>query len=201
MNDATTSPAADLAFRARALAQAHPLSAAVQRIVNRAVAEERNTQAVAEAGVWAGSALTQGYCLRRVEEAHAGAGDVRVEPTCVDDGPVAVRAVDAGRVEASVVAARAVDAGTVSDLTDEALEAAAVDVADAVRAGRTSDLTRTALNLLVAAQVENRFEQWRDELDGAALGEIEQYITWWVVKGYSLRAAETAPAGANPCDS
>ena len=196
MNGATTSPAADLAFRARALAQAHPLSAAVQRIVNRAVADERNTQAVAEAGEWAGSALTQGYCLRRVEEAHAGVGDVRADPARVYTGPV-----DACRVDASVVAARAVDAGTVSDLTDDALEATAVNVAEAVRAGRTSDLTRAALNLLVAAQVENRFEQWCDELDEAALGEIEQYITWWVVKGYSLRAAETAPDGATPCDS
>jgi len=145
-----------LAFRARALAQAHALSAAAQRIVNRAVAEEAKTQPRPELGVWAGSALTQGYCLRRVQEA----GDLEV---------------GAGHGD------------------DDALDSAADAHAAELRAGEGNDVTVAALDLIVGSQVENRLEPWRDELDDATWAELGRYLTWWVVKGYGLRLAETSP--------
>lgn len=151
----TEEPAADLAFRARALAQAHPLSSAAQRLVNRAVADEARTQPRPEMGTWAGSALTQGYCLRRVQE-----GGTEV---AVTDRP--------------------------DDLLDQAASACAADV----RAGTGDPTTVAALDLLVGSQVENRLEPWRDELDDETWAALEQYLTWWVVKGYGLRLAETSP--------
>ncbi len=146
-----------LAFRARALAQAHALSAPAQRLVNRAVAEEGRTQPRQELGAWAGDAFTQGYCLRRVQEA----GE-------------------------TVVVAEAGD--------DEALDRAASVVAAELRSGTSTgdDVTVAALDLIVGSQVEHRLEPWRDEIDDDTWAELEQYLTWWVVKGYGLRMAETS---------
>ncbi|REK32964.1 MAG: hypothetical protein DWQ20_07950, partial [Actinobacteria bacterium] len=66
-----TSDEPTLAFRARALAQAHPLSSTAHSYVNRIVARERVEQPQAEIGIWAGNALTVGYCLRKLEEVEA----------------------------------------------------------------------------------------------------------------------------------
>ena len=153
MADAGVDPAS-FAFRARALAQAHALSAAAHRLVNRAVAEEARTQPRPEMGAWAGAALTQGYCLRRVQEG---------------DDPVVV-----------------------ADVADEALDRAATAHAAQLRTSAADDLTVAALDLLVGSQVEHRLEPWRDELDDDTWVELEQYLTWWVVKGYGLRMAETS---------
>lgn len=159
----TEEAAADLAFRARALAQAHALSAAAQRLMNRAVADEARTQPRPEFGAWAGSAFTQGYCLRRVEE---GGADV-----VVTERP--------------------------DDRLDEAASACAADV----RSGGGDPTTVAALDLLVGSQVENRLEPWRDELDDETWASLEQYLTWWVVKGYGLRLAETNLAETNTATS
>ena len=146
-----------LAFRARALAQAHALSAAAQRLANRAAADEGRAQPRPELGVWAATALTQGYCLRRVQER---------------DGTVEVGHAD-----------------------DDSLDQAAIAHAGLLRSGEGDDITVAALDLLVGSQVQHRLEPWRDELDETAWAELEQYLTWWVVKGYGLRVAETtAPA-------
>ena len=154
--------ASDLAFRARALAQAHPLSAAAHRIVNRTVAEQSRAQPIEEAGVWAGAALTQGYCLRCVQS------------TAAPEGP---------------------GIGRLRDVDDAVLDEEAVVLAGELRTGAGDHLTVAALDLLVGSQVEHRLEQWRDELDAATWAELEQYLTWWVVKGYGLRMAEEpAPA-------
>ena len=146
---------ATLAFRARALAQAHPLSPSAHRLVNRAVAEEARTQPRPEIAAWAGTAIVQGYCLRRVQE-------------------------DGDSVFADVT-------------DDETLDRAATAHAAALRTSTGNDVTVTALDRLVGSQIEHRLEPWRDELDDAAWSELEQYLTWWVVKGYCLRMAE-APA-------
>ncbi|CAN5538296.1 hypothetical protein BH18ACT1_BH18ACT1_06260 [soil metagenome] len=73
MPDPTTRPPEDAAFRARALAQTHPLSGAAGRYVARAVARQQAEQRLPEVSSWAGAALVDGYCLRRVEEDEEGA--------------------------------------------------------------------------------------------------------------------------------
>ena len=61
-----------LAYRARALAQAHPLTKLARRYLDWAVAGQRTSQPLPEIGIWAGASLLEGYCVRRVEEEDLG---------------------------------------------------------------------------------------------------------------------------------
>lgn len=167
--------AQDLVFRARALAQTHPLTPMASRFVNRAIAQERADQPFPEVGVWAGSALIDGYCLRRVEEAE-GDGE---------SGAVAV-----------AEAIEAID-GLPAEALDR-LEEIATHIAFDLRTGSASgcadsdheERTIAALDRLVASAVERRLDHLRDDVDGQAWAELGEYLAWWVVKGYALRVAE-----------
>lgn len=155
----------ELAFRARALAQAHPLTPLAQRFVTQAIEEQRVAQPLAESAEWAGSALLNGYCLRRVEEDDAG---LSLDP------------------QAAVA------------LSVEALDEAAGRAAAELRAGGATTTARfgddkrivAALDRIIASELDRRRDGWRDEIDDAAWAELEEYVTWWVVKGYALRVAE-----------
>jgi hypothetical protein len=157
--------AEDLAYRARALAQAHPLTTLARQYVDRSVAEQRTSQPIPEIGIWAGAAAIGGYCLRRVEETEAG-----VDLQASDD-----------------------------DLPDlDALEEATTHVAAELRSEGAGghilgdeDRTIEALDRIIASEVSRRLDHWKDDVDQAAWGELEEYLTWWVVKGYALRVAET----------
>jgi hypothetical protein len=154
----------DMAFRARALAQAHPLTSVAQRYLNRIVGEQRASQPLPEIGTWAGAALTGGYCLRRVEEDEAGL---------------------------------TLEATPDVDIDLERLDEVAVQVAGDVRTGTgehtlgDDERTVSALDRLVHSEIDKRLEHWRDLVEDKAWAELEEYITWWVVKGYALRIAET----------
>jgi len=155
-----------MTFRARALAQAHPLSPSAKRFVDHAIAVQRTSQPLPEIGIWAGAALVNGYCLRRVEENEAG----------VQRDPAPDASVDI-----------------------EALEVGATAIAADLRAGDPAphllaDRERIfgALDRIIGSEVDRRLEHWRDTVDDHAWSELEEYITWWVVKGYALRIAETA---------
>jgi hypothetical protein len=153
----------ELAFKARALAQAHPLTPLVRRYLDRAIAEQRTTQPMLEIGIWAGAGITNGYCLRRVEEDQVG-----LELAAIEEPPIDI---------------------------DE-LDAAAGVIAAAMRTGTNDhwilpgDLLLAALDRIIASEVDRRLEHWRDTIDDRAWAELEEYITWWVVKGYALRVAE-----------
>lgn len=164
-----TLEAEQLAFNARALAQAHPLTPLATQFVNRAVAQQRTSQPVPEIGIWAGAALINGYCLRRVEESQAGMAlearpDAELDLERLDE--------EASRIAGEVRS----DTGTSYFLTDDERVVAALD-------------------RIIASEVNRRLEHWRDSVDDAAWAELEEYITWWVVKGYAVRVAEVA-AGA-----
>ncbi len=157
--------AEDLAYRARALAQAHPLTHLARSYVDRAVAEQRTSQPIPEIGIWAGAAAIGGYCLRRVEESEAGL-DL---------------------------------AATVEDLPDlDALEEATTTIAAELRSEGAGghllgDENRMieGLDRIIASEVSRRLDHWKDDVPQAAWAELEEYLTWWVVKGYALRVAET----------
>ncbi|MGH9186539.1 MAG: hypothetical protein ACRD0U_12105, partial [Acidimicrobiales bacterium] len=155
------------AYRARALAQAHPLTELAARFVDRAVQTERASQPLAEFALWASAALRNGYCVRRVEEEEAGC---RAEPD---------------------------EDGSARPLDD--LDRAATLIAEALRTGDPAphllgeeERTVAALDRIVASEVERRLDYWRESVDDEAWGELEEYLTWWVVKGYALRVAETS---------
>ncbi len=180
-----------LAYRARALAQAHPLTKLARRYLDWAVAGQRTSQPIPEIGIWAGSALLEGYCVRRVEEEDLG---IDVSTLAVGEGPVAVG-------DSPVIG---LPEGEQVHVTLEELDEAAAVIAADVRSGSNrsgagaihhdpADDERLihALDGIVAKQVSNRLEHWRDSVDAAAWRELEEYLTWWVVKGYALRVAET----------
>ena len=156
----------DLVFRSRALAQSHPLTALAKRLVDREVAEQRSAQPMAEIGMWADAAFTAGYCVRRVEEVDAG---LMLEPQQSGSDP------------------------DLEELDETASRIAADIRTDSWEALRLGDPDRTvsALDHIIHTDVQRRLDHWRDEVDEKAWAELEEYITWWVVKGYAVRVAET----------
>lgn len=169
--------AEQVAYQARALAQAHPLTPLAQRYLSWAVAKQRTEQATGEIGIWAGAALLKGYCVRLVEEEEAG---------------IRLRA----QAEASPDASKP----ATSDFSE--LDEAATAIGATIRTGEgidfllgDEDRLLEVLDRIVASEVENRLDHWRESVTRENWAELEEWITWWVVKGYALRVAE-ARAGA-----
>lgn len=169
--------AEEVAYRARALAQAHPMTPLAKRFMDLAVAEQKTSQPIPELGMWAGAALLNAYCVRLVHESEAG---MELVPT----------------------------PGEVDDSRIGPLDAAATRIAGELRSDDIdrhmvvdTDSTVEALDRIVASEVSRRLDNWKDELDRSAWSELEDYLTWWVIKGYALRIAEGevgALAAASP---
>ena len=162
MTAATQTDVADLCFTARALAQTHPMTEASLRYQQQRFEDERARQPVSELADWASTALLVGYCLRRSEE----------QRVPQDRLPAAAAAseIDLERVAALSEALRTGDAATVSLLP--------------------SKVTVAALDRIIATELDKRHEHLREQLDDAEWSELEDYITWWVIHGYALRASE-----------
>jgi hypothetical protein len=157
--------AEDLAYRARALAQAHPLTSLARQYVDRSVADQRTSQPIPEIGIWAGAGAIGGYCLRRVEESEAGLSLTASEEDLPD--------LDALDQATTTIAAELRGEGGGGHLLGD------------------EDRTIEALDRIIASEVSRRLDHWKDDVDQAAWDELEEYLTWWVVKGYALRVAET----------
>jgi len=165
--------AEDLAYRARALAQAHPLTSTAKRLIERDVQAERDSQPFAEFSIWACAAFLHGYCVRRVEEADAG---VR---------PGLDRASTSPELDQlDLAAARVAQELRVGDPSPFLLG--------------EHDRIFIALDRIIASEVERRLDHWRDSVDEEAWHELEGYLTWWVVKGYATRVAEMARQARTP---
>jgi hypothetical protein len=151
-------------FRVRALIQAHPLSSQAHRYVNAIVAQEGASQPQPEIGEWAGYALTTGYCLRRFEEVEI----------------LGLR--------------RDVTRELSHDEMDDEAGKLATDIrtsgARGVHLFPEEDVV-VALDALIAGEIERRLDQWRDTVSAEAWHGLEEYIAWWVVKGYAVRVVET----------
>jgi hypothetical protein len=158
--------AEDLARQARTLAQAHPLSPLAGQFVNEAVAEQTRAQPSPEIGTWAGACLVNGYCLRRVEENQMGL-ILQVQA----DAQVAIAALgaEAGRIA--------------TDLRTPGSDAHFLLPDDTIVA---------ALDRIISSEVSKRLDNLRSSIDKEAALEIEEFLTWWTVQGYALRAAEQA---------
>lgn len=154
----------DLARRARTLAQAHPLTALASDFVNRSAGEQVRAQPMAEVAAWVTAALTNGYCVRRVEENDAGL-ILQFQPDAGVD--VDRLGEEAGRIAAEVREGRS----NGSFLVDE-------------------DLVIDALDRIISSEVGRRTDNVKGSIDEAATDEVAEYLTWWVVQGYALRVAE-----------
>lgn len=173
--------AEQVAYQARALAQAHPLTPLATAFLNRTVAKHRANQATPEIGIWAGSALLKGYCVRMVEEEESGF-TMRPEPGLPQpelDELDEVTTTIAATLRTGEQAGHDHEPGPAMDDILLANEDRLLDVLDAI----------------VGKEVENRLDHWRDTVTDENWVELEEWITWWVVKGYALRVAE-ARAGA-----
>lgn len=154
----------DLCFTARALAQTHPMTEMAHRHRQARFEAERSRQPVTEIADWSATALLVGYCLRRAEEQ---AGQFVVDFAELDEFTLSERATQlAGEL-------RDGDAQTVTLLA--------------------SDLMIGALDRIISTEVHKRNEHVRDQLDELAWAEFEDYIAWWVVHGYCVRASEAEP--------
>ena len=157
----------DVIFRARALAQAHPLSQLASRYVNHIVAREREAQPHDELGTWAGYALTNGYCLRRIEEV-----DV-----LNDYAPN--------------------DSAHAGDQDLDRLEKLVTALAEMIRTSGAEDhylfgedRVIDGLDRMIEGEIDRRLEPWKGTVPAETWRELENYLAWWVVKGYALRIAE-----------
>lgn len=156
----------DLSRQARTLAQAHPLSPLAGAFVNKSVTEQSAAQPVPEIGTWAGACLTNGYCLRRVEENQAGLV-LQVQAGAESD-------VDTLGAEAARIAVDLRTPGSSAHfLIDE-------------------DRVVGALDRIISSEVSRRLDNLRSAIDKDAAIEIEEFLTWWTVQGYALRVAEQA---------
>lgn len=153
--------------RARALAQTHPFTARGYRYVNGVVAHERETQPSSEMGVWAGQALMVGYCLRRVEEQDAAAGEA--------PGREAAATLPRGLDEAATHVARL--------LRTEGAEPYLMS---------DEDQLVDALDRLIEGEVERRLGDWEEaeRLDERMKAQLEEYLAAWTIKGYALRVVD-----------
>jgi len=153
-----------LAFRARALAQSHPLTALAEQYVAWVVSVEQAVQADPVVATWAGAELVAGYCLRRVEEDQAG---VHRRPNPGHE--VTVEQVEAAAQEVAT-------AMRVGDPEPYLLA--------------EPDEVFTALNSIIGGEIDNRLHNFRDQMDPAACDEFADYVTAWVITGYAVRVAE-----------
>lgn len=152
---------ADLAFRARALAQCHPLSQAAEAVARRLVETDGDRQGLAGVDLWASTALTAGYCLRRVEEALTEEHGT---------GPRPFASLEQADLDSL--------AATIGSEEHPWSLLGTAEVTD-------------ALDLVIGSEVAKRAGD-DQPLPGPARRQLEAYLTWWVVRGYCLRRAETA---------
>lgn len=200
----------DLCFTARALAQTHPMTEAAHRYRQRCHRAERSRQPAPEPADWASTALLVGYCLRRAEEQQAGTEPISGESEgdrlgrggtgAALAGADSVRAEDAGvgpepvETWAEPVESGVEPAGAGADDLSGAIAAAA----ESLRTGEAERVTLldpavvvSALDRVIATELDKRQEHLREQLDDAEWSELEDYIAWWTVHGYALRAVES----------
>ena len=184
----------DLCFAARALAQSHPMTEVSHRYKQECFADERRRQPASELADWAGTALMVGYCLRRAEEQQVTKTQQIPEKQQI-----------AARERASTVGVEreddGFDVGTGAAAAGEVDADAVADLSEALRSGDAGRVTLlqegvtvAALDRIIATELDKRREHLREQLDDEAWSELEDYISWWVIHGYALRASER-PSG------
>jgi hypothetical protein len=163
-----------MAYRSRALAQTEPFTQLAREVLDADMVREREAQP-GNFAVWANAAFTKGYCVRKVEE-----DDVALT--------LAVNEGDDFPPREKVLA-----------VTDEILTALRSEDAD-VTPHMISDEERLfeVLDQVIGSEVRNRADTADTNLSPRAKGELEDYLTYWVVRGYALRAAEQATGAVVP---
>ena len=156
--------AEEVAFAARALAQAHPLSVAAATYRAVMIERERRDQSIREVADWAASAFLVGYCVRRVEESAIG------------------RRCSAGAVPRDA-STPGIDVAAVSSIAQRLGDGEALGLLD-------DSVVIDVLDRVIASEIDKRNEHVREQLDGAQWTEFEKYVAWWVLHGWATRVVE-----------
>ncbi len=154
----------DLAFRARALAQAHALTEWALSYRRWRVARDEPDHPIPELSTWAATAFLTGYCVRCVEESQSPV------PRCtVASGPLGSFEDAEGRASAF--------ANALSSNVNATIGAHGVVI--------------LALDDVIAREIEKRVEHVKEQVSDTDWAQFEAFIGWWVIHGYSIRAVET----------
>ena len=155
----------DLAFRARALAQAHALTEAGLRYRAWRIEHDRPQHPIPELSTWAATAFLTGYCIRCVEESWPPVSPQRPGPEEHADDNFEMwhrRASDF---------ANALPTDTRSTLLDHRVVVAAIDD-------------------VIAREIDKRTEHVKEQVPESEWSRFQDFVGWWVVHGYSIRAVE-----------
>ncbi len=163
-----------MAFRARALAQSDVFTQVAREILNAEMEAERQAQP-GNFAIWANAAFTKGYCVRKVEE-----DDVALAFTVAEGDGAPSREEVAKALATISVALRSEDADVSEWMIGEE--------------GRIFEV----LDQIIGSEVRNRLDNVDSNMSARARQELEDYITYWVVRGYALRAAEQATGAIAP---
>ena len=158
----------DLAFRARALAQAHALSPGAAAYRTWRLLRDEASHPVPELSSWAATAFLTGYCVRRVEESMS-VGDRPSE----NDRPPRGDWELAWEGAAAVAAASLVDPSSATPVTrlDRAVVVGALDA-------------------VIGREVDKRNEHVREHLSPLDWSQFEAFVAWWVTHGYAIGVVE-----------
>ncbi len=171
----------DVAFRARALAQAHALTEAAHSYRQWRISRDEAEHPFPELSTWAATAFLTGYCVRCVEESLT----TDVAEAREEDEPS--------------------DGGVPSSLTLQGVRPAVGDFAPwEIEAAkfvnelpRNSDLTLLAHQVVLAAlddvvsrEIDKRAEHVKEQVLSTQWSEFEDFIGWWTLHGYAIRAVE-----------
>ena len=164
----------EMAYKSRALAQSEPFTQLAREVLDKDMADEREAQP-GNFAVWANAAFTKGYCVRRVEENDAG---LSFETASAESMPPREKVLDETTEILTLI--RSED----GDLGEHAI----------------ADLDRLfeVLDRVIGSEVNARTDNAGPSLSSRARIELEDYLTFWVVKGYALRAAEAATGAITP---
>lgn len=160
----------DLVFRTRALAQTHPLSRLATRFVSDTARRESASQPEEEFGVWAGYCLTNGYCLRKVEEVETN-----------------------GAYSELVGESEHWDSGDLRDSLAEIVSQIRITGTSDIYLLDEATIIET-LDRLIEGEIDRRLDPFKGDVSATTWQDLEQYLAWWVLAGYALRCTETSGA-------
>ena len=156
-----------MAYRSRALAQSEPFTELARRLMSQWMDAERAAQP-GNFAIWANAAFTKGYCVRKVEE-----DDVAITFTDTPPEDMPTEEQVAAKTDEIVTALRSDD----SDISPHVIS--------------DEDRLFDVLDQIIGSEVRNRTDN-AGTISSRARVELEDYVTYWVVRGYALRAAEAA---------
>ncbi len=164
----------DLAFRARALAQAHALSANAAQYRRWRLERDEADHRVAEISAWAATAFLTGYCVRQVEQSFCGVDVAGLATGLASEQRMLEWERQAGLVAKAMLSGAGGDPSPT--LLDHVLVAAALDD-------------------VIGREIDKRNEHVREQLSADDWSQFEGFIAWWVMHGYAICTVEYSLLG------